>query len=225
MRSALCRYIVLLTVFTVFAAAMMFKPSRANAGIYTLGPTDDTYADRLAPGNNYASLNYLVARKSIAPAQIYLKFPLDEIPAGEQIASATFGLYSSYGYRTWATLNHIPDDSWDQKQVTWNNPPGHGSQGIELDRQFLGSSYSWLLWDMFGNNLWDAAADQTDGYVSLSVVTLSSDLIFVSKEFFIDAQKPFLRITTTPVNTPIPHPLLLLGTGLLGLIGIRKRFG
>lgn len=218
-------YNATLTLLTVFTVSMLLMPRLTTAGIYTFEPVHDTYADQLAPGNNYSSLNYLVARKSIAPAQTYLKFSLAGLPAHEQITSAVFGLYSSYGYHTWVTLNHIPDDSWDQKLLTWNNRPDHGSQGVELNRQYLASAYNWILWDLFGNNLWDAGADQADGYVSLLVMTLNSDLIFTSKEFFIDAQQPFLTVTTTPIHTPIPQPLLLLATGLIGLLGIRKKKG
>lgn len=221
MHSAIYKIIVSLTFLSVVTVLM---PQKIHAGTYTLKPIDDTYADQLAPGNNYSYLNYLLTRKSIAPAHTYLKFSLEGIPSNEQIAGAVFGLYSYYGYHTWVTLNHILDDSWDERLVTWNDRPADGSQGIELNRQYLDSAYNWIIWDMFGNNMWDAAADQADGYVSLLVGTMNSDLHFASKEFFINEQKPFLTITTTPVSTPIPPSCLLLGAGLICLLGIRKKY-
>ena len=221
MHSPIYKIVLSLTLTALLAGLL---PGEINAAIYSITPTDDTYADQLAPGNYYSSLNTLITRKSIAAAQTYLKFSLEDIPATEQIVGAVFGLYSHYGYHAWVTLNHLSDDSWSERELTWNNRPAGGAQGVELGRQYLDSANNWLIWDMFGNHNWDVAADLADGYVSLVVMSLNSDLFFASKEFFISEQQPFLMVTTKPVSTPIPQAWLLMAAGLIGLLGIRKRY-
>lgn len=221
MHSPVYRFVLSLTL-TVLLAGL--SPGKTEAAIYSLLPTDDTYADQLAPGNNYSYLNSLITRKSVAAAQTYLKFSLEDIPATEQIVAAVFGLYSHYGYHAWVTLNHLSDDSWSERGLTWNNRPAGGTQGVELDRQYLESANNWLIWDMFGNNNWDAAADLADGYASLLVISLNSDLFFASKEFFISGQQPFLMVATVPVSTPAPQAWLLMAAGLVGILGIRKKY-
>ncbi|MFP2923906.1 DNRLRE domain-containing protein [Pyxidicoccus sp. 3LG] len=103
-----------------------------------LEPEADTYVRAASPTTNYGNHQNLYVDSS--KAETYLRFNLSGIPAGAHIASVRLEALaydgSSAGGDGSVYAHLVPDDTWSETGMTWNNRPA-----VTGDR--LGS---WWLW-------------------------------------------------------------------------------
>jgi hypothetical protein len=223
-------------IFSVpFVISALLCISHAEAATITLGPTDDAYTEVFTPDTNYGG-SYLLATNlgNLSQRQYsYLKFDLGSIPSNEVIVGATLNLYQVNGAGSGISgvnLFRLPDDSWDEMTVTWNDHPDTTGYTL-LDTNPNGYNYvGWSQWNLFASGAFDPSTDRTDGLLSLWLAEASSNnqaRLLCSKEASTDTTgtcsaglEPYLLITTATV--PVPGALWLFGSGLLGLAGIAR---
>lgn len=209
----------------------------ASAATFTLSPTDDalTSAAGSDGDTNFGDSSRLATNQhNLNQLQFsYLMFDLSEIPANQEIVGATLNLYQVTGCCGDAgstQLLRIADDSWDEMTITYNNQSDYNGDSTFLDTNDNGPLYvGWSQWDLLDSGLWDPSVDQTDGLLSLWLATAGSGdqaHQWCSDEPGSDLDcgddlRPYLDITTVAV--PGPSSLWLVGSGLLGLLGRRRK--
>ncbi len=140
-------------------------------------------------------------------SKVYISFPLDQVPLGKQILSATmtlhvFGNAGSAGNEP-ASLIHVytVDESWTDTTITWNNAP-------YIDRYI---SNTWVPSppdeDYFPGtpHNWDVTSAVIEAYqkgIPVNLVLYSSDNFFHSGKYFVSSNtgdwnaegRPILKI-------------------------------
>ncbi|QRK06269.1 DNRLRE domain-containing protein [Archangium violaceum] len=122
-------------------------PARARTAPLTPAPTPkqvilepeaDTYVWSGNPATNFGTAGNLVVDPGKGEA--YLRFNLDGIPAGAQIASVRLETLAYDGYAYYGNgsvrTHLVPDDTWSETAMTWNTRPA-------VADDILGS---WWLW-------------------------------------------------------------------------------
>jgi hypothetical protein len=211
--------------YSYMLAAVIFFGGMAvaadlHAGTVILNPTADTWISWLAPDTNYGSSTGLTSslENNSPKAYALLKFDVSSILSGQTIQSAVLHLYQFGGSGSGelpSALIYWADSNWTESTLT-------GSTATLAAEKFLVQSYdgqshrgdsTWSFsWDAsWGNNISLLLAEYSDGVQSHN---------WYSREYSDIALRPYLEITTTAV--PIPAAVWLLGSGLIGLIGIRR---
>ena len=92
----------------------------------TISPSDDTYVWHYRPNNSFGKeTSFWVYPNDGIPL---LKFPLDAIPEGAEIISATMTFTMASGAYPWgrgdvAAVQVLSDTNWTEDTVTWNTAP------------------------------------------------------------------------------------------------------
>jgi hypothetical protein len=127
-------------------------------------------------------------------SKVYFTFPLDKIPAGKTILSATLTVYQfsnagggSYGIPpgSWIQVSKV-EESWDEATLTWNNAP----QAWEN----IGSTWvDWILspvpWPGIAR-AWDVSLAVSEAYSAgepLRLVLYSADSAQHSGKYFVSS--------------------------------------
>lgn len=216
--------------FCMMFLILFFLPGNLLA--YTLYPTQDAYVSSLSSGDNFGNADEIAAGCDYGSwvNRTYLTFDLSGIPSSEKITGVSLNLYqeNGMGYGSYgARIYYLANDSWTEGTITWNNRPDDGSYGnlITYNDTYGGYYRGWSSWDLLSSGVWDPSVDQTDGFLSLLLKeTEGGDQghSWWSSEYDGDPSlRPYLEITTAPV--PIPPAIWLLGPGLIGIVGFRKK--
>ena len=235
----------------LLAAAMTaLISSAAQADIINLAATDDSWVYNQAPTvNNGTAANVETYWYKSSPLSTttqeywtYLKFDLSAIPANQGVTSVTLNMYNVFG-STYTSPNYngvrayyVANDTWNESTLNWNN-----KSAFNVATDLVGQNYSISFGSTVAPRLHQWVLTLTpqmlaDGVLSIALLeapvnpsTLkAASHKYASKEFVLAADgstnwDPYLSVNYTPAPVPIPAAAWLLGTGLLGLVGVRRR--
>jgi hypothetical protein len=209
--------------------------SAAHADIINVPVAADTYvANSTAANTNYGG-SYQLSAYSVYSGflytnYVYVKFDLSAVPANQGITNVTLNLAGIGGSGalpvTPTSVYYVADDSWSESTMTWNTKKAFssllGSITTTTYKGFVDNPF-WYQWTLA------VTPDMlTDGILSLAVLENGYPEAhqFASKEFATvigtPGFDPYLGVTYTPAPVPLPPSALLFGTGLVGLVGLRR---
>lgn len=163
-----------------------------------LEPVADAFVSSPAPDSNYGRNNELLVDPF--SEQVYLRFDLGKLPPGVTITSATL---TALAYGGWAYGGDgnvytylVPDDSWGEDTITWNNKPA-------VSGTHLGFWWLWYNgdWEQQGINADPALAQAVqaeahrDGAISFRLHSPGYFTQYRSREWFDANKRPKLTIT------------------------------
>lgn len=210
------------------ATAPAVKRADDLAGAATtvvLEPIADAYASELYPSTNYgASQEFVVAPYwssgyASQRHEAYLRFDLSGLPANAHVTSVTLRTTAHTGFAWGGDGNvytfFVPDDSWSESGLTWNNKPAVSGEALG----------SWWLWYNYsdnrlqeGNHSETALAHQVqtelhgDRTLSLRLHSTGYRTNYRSREYGDSTQRPKLEITYDVPDTCVDSakPTLVL---------------
>ena len=209
------KILVLLVCLLVFSC-------RSYGSVYNLSLCEDTYVISTTPNFSYGSSSNLSVNRYLTGAQYvsYLRFDLRDIPASEAVASARLFLYANDGAGMGGTDAYfVSDDTW-QETMTYTSRPSVGPAVLGSNATSGPSATgTWQYWDL-------ALTPEmiANGLLSIALTAnppSSSDNRHRFNSSEAKTNHPYLVVETSPV--PLPPAAWLLGSGLVGLIGVRRR--
>jgi hypothetical protein len=169
---------------------------------------------------------------AVSYERFYLKFNLPSLSPNTYVSAAT--LYGYYNYDPVATDDrthsiYLSTDGWSETDITWKTQPGPVGQAVDQFNPASTAVGSWQNWDVTNVTNQEYLGDGVLSLVFIPDGTVAVEHYY--QEYF--AEREFnpnlafrLEITTSPTNSavPIPSSLILFGSGILGVIGLRRKF-
>lgn len=243
-RSRMNKACKLWTILLMIVAMGLVSPvADAISATYHFAPVDDAMVRSTDPDLNFGNYDNIAASGvSVTDwnfaERSFLKFDLAgadrdglAIPDNERILSMDIYLYCtgspSGGPDASRTVDmHWVgfDNSWQEDSITWNTKPGYDAVA-KTSHLFPDSYTGWVKWD--DPALVQGGHDSTVSYM-IRLEQESGWLVgyhwhvFRSSEYADESLRPYIEVTTEVV--PIPAAAWLLGPGLVGLFGVKRKF-
>ena len=215
-----------LSLLAASVAILVSMAGQANAALISLSATDS-----IAVGNGafnpYAGTGLFVGSNSTyGTERSYLKFDLSSLPSNRVVTSATLRLYNYYNMTSPLSVEVYggTSNSWSASTITWANQPTSGATALATTPvQARAAWYNWDVTSFVNQN------STGDNLVSLVLKAQTESATTPYAAFFRNtyiSETPVLDVTyANATPTPIPAAAWLLGSGLLGLVGIKRRKG
>jgi hypothetical protein len=207
------------TVLSICAAvSLLLSPHLAAA--YSFIATDDAYVEENT-GSGNAGSDLLVRLDGNLETRSYLLFDFTAIPDGETITAATLNLYvKGWDSPQQISLYLVADHTWAEGTINWANQPFSGA--AFLADITLPDSFSWISLAIAPSYF--SSSDQKISFLLKSTQDSLSGFHRVNFASIADTElKPYLDISTTTAPVPEPATMLLMGTGIAGLIAVRRK--
>lgn len=121
---------------------------------------------------------------------------------------------------------HVIDDGWSETSISWNNKPSHDDYMRYIYSPGLAPSWNrgYIDYDAAGFDGWNESTDLIDNYLSV-VVQCTNDEFYRSIVGYSQnlSAGPELYLEYTSA-VPIPGAVWLLGSGLIGIFSIKRKF-
>lgn len=225
--------IVLIAGF--IASLLIVSISPALAYTVTLSPIADAFVNEGSPNTTY-NLDYLnVSNSANTPDEdrwVYVKYDLSGLPNDADVSMAYINWYT-YGVTADANAPerdvnffHVIDDGWSETSITWNNKPSHDDYMRFIYSPGLAPGWKkgYIDYDAAGFDNWNESVDLVDDYLSV-VMQCTDDNFYRSIAGYSQnlSAGPELYVEYTTA-VPIPGAVWLLGSGLIGMFGARRKF-
>ena len=222
-------------------ACLLTFNSIALGSIAQIPISADTFISQDSPNTNYGSMNGYpglpVSGYDVPPEEEHLRnvLILTDIsslaaPTGYKIAvnSASLNLYQRDSWIMTASMGlYTITSSWNEMTVTWNTSPSTAGSPSTTVTTITG----WMQFDISSALVqsWIDGNQQNYGFMIRAMnPTIEGSDHFNSREMIgswqTDPNYLAIDYTLVPLNpVPIPAAVWLLGSGLIGLLAIRKK--
>jgi acid phosphatase type 7 len=171
----------------------------------TLNPDQDAYVKRLAPYANFGDDQILRVDGGGNPEEAFLRFTVAS--ASGTIQSARLRLYTGGNSTANGPAIFTTDASWSEKDITWNNRPAHGSDGLDNKDQM--DATTWVEYDV-------SSVVTGPGTFDFVLAADSDDATEFSAREGTHAPELVIALNTdqvAPTSTPSTADVILVGAG------------
>lgn len=195
----------------------------ASATLYNFNVSEDAYVISAQLDTTYNGTDLVTWLAPTATYTTFLKFNLSSIPSNETITSATLSLYKhGGGGNSGTTAYYVADDSWSETSLTYRHKPAIGDS-IGSNATTGSAASAWLNWSLTlaplfpdGNGILSIALNETTSGTGNNHYFYSQSGTVGGVHYI-----PYLNVQTSTI-VPLPGAVWLLGSGLIGLVAIRR---
>ncbi|HMB24199.1 MAG: DNRLRE domain-containing protein [Chloroflexota bacterium] len=172
-------------------------PTFQSASTLIFRAQADARVEERHPDTNTGTSDYLeVVQGNKRSEESYIRFNISGI--SDVVQSARLRLYSTTDSSQDGPALYASDNTWVEKELTWNNRPKH--LGSVIDDKGLTKRYSWIDYDV-------TSLITANGVYSFALVGESNDGVrFSSRESSNGPQLIITLASGTPTAAPSPSP-------------------